>query len=55
MFVERLLPAAHEHLATVGDDAPVIEAAKLLGGAHINLVIVCILFADLAATRAKDH
>ena len=41
MFVERLLPAAHEHLATVGDDAPVIQAAKLLGSAHINLVIVC--------------
>ena len=41
MFVERLLPAAHEHLATVGDDAPVIQAAKLLGGAHINLVVVC--------------
>ena len=41
MFVESLLPAAHEHLATVRDDAPVIKAAKLLGGAHINLVIVC--------------
>ena len=41
MFVEILLPAAREHLATVGDDAPVIQAAKLLGGAHINLVVVC--------------
>jgi CBS domain-containing protein len=41
MIVEILLPGAREHLATVGDDAPVIQAAKLLGGAHINLVVVC--------------
>jgi CBS domain-containing protein len=41
MLVEILLPAAREHLATVGDDASVIQAAKLLGGAHINLVVVC--------------
>lgn len=41
MLVEILLPAAREHLATVGDDASVIQAAELLGGAHINLVVVC--------------
>lgn len=41
MLVERLLPAAREHLATIGDDAPIIQAAKLLSGAHINLVVVC--------------
>ena len=41
MLVEILLPAAREHLATVGDDASVIQAAKLLGGAHVNLVVVC--------------
>jgi CBS domain-containing protein len=41
MFVERLLPEARGHLATIGDDAPVVEAAKLLGDAHINLVVVC--------------
>jgi CBS domain-containing protein len=41
MIVERLLPAAREHLATIGDDAPVNQAAKLLGGAHINLVVAC--------------
>jgi len=34
MLVEILLPAAREHLATVGDDASVIQAAKLLGGAY---------------------
>ena len=37
MLVEILLSAAREHLATVGDDASVIQAAKLLGGPHINL------------------
>ena len=41
MLVEILLSAAREHLATVGDDASVIRAAKLLGGPHINLAVVC--------------
>ena len=41
MLVEILLSAAREHLATVGDDASVIQAAKLLGGPHINLAVVC--------------
>jgi CBS domain-containing protein len=41
MFVERMLPAARKRLVTIGDDAPLIDAAKLLGDRHIDLVVVC--------------
>lgn len=41
MFVSALLPAAQKRLATVGEDAPLIDAAKLLAHSHINLVVVC--------------
>ena len=40
MYVERLLPAAHERLVTMADDAPLIEAAYLLHKG-VDLVIVC--------------
>lgn len=40
MFVERLLPAARNRLVTIADDAPLIEAAKLLGSGT-DLVVVC--------------
>lgn len=41
MLVENILPTARKRLAIIGDDAPVIKAAGLLGNPHINLVIVC--------------
>ena len=41
MLVERILPAASKRLAVIGDDAPVIKAAGLLGNSHTNLVVVC--------------
>lgn len=41
MLVERILPIARERLVTIGDAAPVLEAARLLGVAHTNLVVVC--------------
>lgn len=41
MFVERLLPVVRERLVTVRDNALLIEAAKLLGDRHANLVVVC--------------
>jgi CBS domain-containing protein len=41
MFMERMLPAARKRLVTIGDDAPLIDAAKLLGDRHIDLVVVC--------------
>lgn len=40
VFVERLLPVARERLVTISDDAPLIEAARLLR-AGTDLVVVC--------------
>jgi CBS domain-containing protein len=41
MFVERMLPAARKRLVTIGDDAPLIDAAKLLLDRDTDLVVVC--------------
>jgi CBS domain-containing protein len=41
MFVERMLPVARERLVTIGDDALLTNAARLLDGRHINLVVAC--------------
>lgn len=41
MFIEGILPAARERLVTVRHDAPLMEAAKLLSHAQIDLVVVC--------------
>jgi CBS domain-containing protein len=41
MLVEQLSPATREQLVTIGHDAPLIEAAELLHGREINLVVVC--------------
>ena len=41
MLVERLLAETRERLVTVRDDAPLIEAARLLHGSDANLVVVC--------------
>jgi len=41
MFVERILPVARERLVTIRDNALLVEAAKLLGDRHANLVVVC--------------
>lgn len=40
MLVERLMPAARSKLVTIADDAPLIEAARLLR-AGTDLVVVC--------------
>ena len=41
MLVERILPVARERLVTIRDNALLMEAAKLLGDRHTNLVVVC--------------
>lgn len=41
MFVEQILPTALKRLVTVPGDAPLLEAAGLLGGAGTDLVVVC--------------
>jgi CBS domain-containing protein len=40
-LVAQIVPVARERLATVRDDALLPEAARLLDGGHINLVVVC--------------
>lgn len=39
--VERILPAARERLVTIKTDALLIDAARLLNGPQLNLVVVC--------------
>lgn len=39
--VERILPAARERLVTIKTDALLIDAARLLNGPQVNLVVVC--------------
>ncbi len=40
-FVEEIVSVAQKRLVILRDDAPLIEAAKLLDGRHINLVVIC--------------
>ena len=40
MLVDRVTPMARKRLVTVGHDAPLLEAARLLGGSS-DLVVVC--------------
>lgn len=39
--LERVLPAARERLVTIKADALLIDAARLLNGPQLNLVVVC--------------
>jgi CBS domain-containing protein len=41
MIVERMLPASRRRLVTIGDDALLIDAAKLLSDLHTDIVVVC--------------
>ena len=41
ILVETIMPVARQRLVTIGDNAPLTEAAKFLDGRHINLVVVC--------------
>jgi CBS domain-containing protein len=40
MLVDRVVPIAHKRLATIAYVAPLLEAARLLGGSS-DLVVVC--------------
>jgi len=40
MIVERILPAARKRLITIGDDAPLIAAARLLRDMDTDLIVV---------------
>ena len=41
MFIDQMVPTARGRLVVVSDDAPQIEAARLLGTATTDLVVVC--------------
>lgn len=41
MYVEKMLTTARERLVMVSCDAPLIEAARLLGTTNADLVVVC--------------
>lgn len=41
LLVENILPVASKRLITVGDDAPLLRTATLLGAPHVSLVVVC--------------
>jgi CBS domain-containing protein len=52
MFVQEMVPAARERLVTIGDDAPLIEAAGLLS-AGTDIVLVCTDGGALAGVVTK--
>ncbi|MEO8419350.1 MAG: CBS domain-containing protein [Methylophilaceae bacterium] len=41
MLIRTILPTVKKRLVTINGDAPLIDAARLLGGMHTNLVVVC--------------
>lgn len=41
LLVEHILPAARNRLVIVENDAPLLQAATLLGAPHVSLVVVC--------------
>lgn len=53
MFIEGIMAAARVRLAVASHDAPLIEAARLLSRAPINLIIVCNADATLAGVITK--
>ena len=52
MFVDALLPTAHERLVTVAEDAPLIEAAGLLHSGT-DLAVVCHADGTVAGVVSK--
>jgi CBS domain-containing protein len=53
MFVEALMPATRDRLATIREDAPLIEAAAQLARSRINLVVTCHSDATIAGVITK--
>ena len=53
MLVEGLVANARNRLVTIGDDARLIEAAKLLAGAGTDMVVVCGPDGSLAGVVTK--
>lgn len=53
MFVEGLSQTTHERLATVREDAPLVDAAAQLARPEITLVVVCRADGTLAGVISK--
>lgn len=53
MFIERILPDARERLVVVGDDAPLIDAARPLGNGATPLVVVCSAEGTMTGVASK--
>ncbi|HEU4484659.1 MAG TPA: CBS domain-containing protein [Povalibacter sp.] len=53
MFVDSILPNARERLALIAQDAPLMEAARFLSSASINLVVVHKADGTLAGVISK--
>ena len=41
MFIDKILPAGRKRLLTIRDEAPLMDAAKLLREPNADLVVVC--------------
>lgn len=41
MNISTILPIARDRLVTINDKAQLVEAAALLGGGRVDLVVVC--------------
>ena len=52
-FVERILPTARKRLITIAQDAPLIDAAKLLCEPHTDFLVACSRDALLAGVITK--
>jgi CBS domain-containing protein len=53
MFIEALLPAVRDRLATIREDASLIDAATQLARSRINLVVACRADATIAGVITK--
>lgn len=53
MFVDSVLPAARARLVMLADDAPLLQAARLLGMPGTDLVVVCGTDGALAGVVTK--
>ncbi len=53
MLVDRIAPLARQRLVTIGVEALLADAAKLLGTTDINLVVVCRIDGTMAGVITK--
>lgn len=54
MIIEAILPAARERLFILGDEPPLVDAAKLLRDVETDIVVVCKADGSLAGVITKS-